>query len=85
MESILEVKGDGELVVPSGALKEMGWDPGDKVLLRRTEDSFNLTRLAMSAGAGAEEVRETVEDLRRRTVAPEKGTGELHEIVTEEP
>ncbi|MGE5552126.1 MAG: hypothetical protein ACM3ZC_16600 [Bacteroidota bacterium] len=79
MENILEVAQDGGLLVPAATVAEMGWGPGGKVLLRRTEDTITLNPLPMSAGEGARALQETVADLQGATV-PEYGSGEVYRI-----
>ena len=79
MENILEIAGDGGLTIPASTLAELGWGPGGKVMLRRTEDSFTLHSLPMSARAGARELHKTVADLQGETVT-ERDTREVHRI-----
>ena len=79
MENILEIAGDGALVVPAATVAEMGWSPGEKVLLRRTEDVITLNPMPMSAHAGARELQKTVADLQGKVV-DEHGSGEVYRM-----
>ncbi len=79
MENILEIGGDGRLTIPAATIAELGWGPGAKILLRRTEDSCSLQSLPMSAQAGARELQKTVADLQGEIVH-ERDTGEVHRL-----
>lgn len=79
MENILELDDDGGLVIPAATTAEMGWGPGGKVLVRRTEDTLNLNALPMTAREGAEDLQKTVADLQGEAV-PEYGSGEVYRM-----
>ncbi len=79
MENILEVTTEGALVIPAATMAEMGWGPGGKVLLRRTEDVITLNYLPMSAREGALELQKTVADLQGK-VLEESRTGEVYRM-----
>ena len=63
----------------AATVAEMGWSPGEKVLLRRTEDVITLNPMPMSAHAGARELQKTVADLQGKVV-DEHGSGEVYRM-----
>lgn len=79
MENILEVGRGGELIVPPGVMAEMGWVPGDRILLRRAEDGLSLHPMPMSAQEGGLALSQTIAGLQGETVT-ERDTGEVHRV-----